>query len=270
MDTLALMERLECLYARFSKREFVHPDPLEFLYDYPDSMDREIVGIIASSLAYGRVGQILKSVSKALDVMPCPRQSLAGMNFHALMDMFEGFRHRFTSGRDLAALMFAVKRVLEDNGSLERYFMSCISPSDDTIIAALSRFVSGICAASGMKTMYLLPDPANGSACKRPLLFLRWMVRHDHVDPGGWSLIPPSMLVVPLDTHMFRISKGLGFTGRNQADLKTAIEITKRFKEISPCDPVKYDFVLTRFGIRPDMDCTVLINSLKTSPSGSR
>jgi hypothetical protein len=35
--------------------------------------------------------------------------------------------------------------------------------------------------------------------------------------------------------------------------MRTALEITSGFKQISPDDPVKYDFVLTRFGIRPDM-----------------
>jgi uncharacterized protein (TIGR02757 family) len=80
------------------------------------------------------------------------------------------------------------------------------------------------------------------------------MVRKDEVDPGGWCGIPPSKLVVPLDTHMHRISLMLGLTKRKQADLRTAVEITQAFKGLSPEDPVRYDFVLTRFGIRPDMD----------------
>ena len=36
--------------------------------------------------------------------------------------------------------------------------------------------------------------------------------------------------------------------------MKTALEITKGFAEIVPHDPVKYDFALTRFGIRDDMN----------------
>lgn len=265
MDTPKLKRIFEDLYTRFNKKEFIHPDPLEFLYNYPDPLDREIAGMIASSLAYGRVEQILKSVSKVLSNLPSPRKSLLMLNFPELLDMFKDFRHRFTSGREIAALLLGIKKVIEVHGSLERYLLSCISPSDTTIIPALSKFAQGIYTASDVKTMYLLPDPAKGSACKRPLLFLRWMIRHDQVDPGGWSALSPSILVVPIDTHMFRISKGLGFTTRNQADLKTALEITKRFKEISPCDPVKYDFVLTRFGIRSDMDYAVFLAGIKTS-----
>ncbi|MDZ7837879.1 MAG: DUF2400 family protein [Actinomycetota bacterium] len=57
---------------------------------------------------------------------------------------------------------------------------------------------------------------------------------------------------MPLDVHMHRISKQLGLTCRKQADMKTAMEITLAFKQISPRDPVKYDFSLTRLGIKKD------------------
>jgi len=80
------------------------------------------------------------------------------------------------------------------------------------------------------------------------------MVRQDDVDPGGWENLPASKLIVPLDTHMHRICLLLKFTSRKQADLRTAIEITEAFRTISPDDPVRYDFALTRLGIRDDAD----------------
>jgi uncharacterized protein (TIGR02757 family) len=83
-------------------------------------------------------------------------------------------------------------------------------------------------------------------------LFLRWMVRQDEIDPGGWN-IDPAKLIVPVDTHMLRITRRLGFTGRKQADLKTAVEISGVFRLFSPEDPAKYDFSLTRMGIHPDV-----------------
>ena len=82
------------------------------------------------------------------------------------------------------------------------------------------------------------------------------MVRCDAVDPGGWNEVPPSMLIVPLDVHMHRISRQLGLTKRLAADLKTAREITGGFKRVAPEDPVKYDFALTRLGILRDDDDT--------------
>ena len=60
---------LEQQYNKYNDRKYVHPDPLEFLYDYKDVRQREIAGLVAASLAYGQVKQILKSVSKVLE---CP------------------------------------------------------------------------------------------------------------------------------------------------------------------------------------------------------
>ena len=102
----------------------------------------------------------------------------------------------------------------------------------------------------------LLPLPDRGSACKRLNLFMRWMVRQDAVDPGGWSGVPLSKLIIPLDTHMHRISRAMGLTSRRQADMGTAMEVTRAFQKFAPDDPLRYDFVLTRLGIRKDMDVT--------------
>ncbi|MCP4693017.1 MAG: DUF2400 domain-containing protein, partial [Desulfobacterales bacterium] len=101
---------------------------------------------------------------------------------------------------------------------------------------------------------HLVALPEKGSACKRMNLFLRWMVREDAVDPGGWEGVPASSLIIPLDTHMHRIGLGLNFTKRKQANMRTALEITEAFKALYPDDPVKFDFALTRLGIRDDLD----------------
>jgi len=89
-------------------------------------------------------------------------------------------------------------------------------------------------------------------------LFMRWMVRRDDVDPGGWKAVKPADLIVPLDTHMHKIGLKFGLTKRRQANIKTAVEITKGFSRFSPKDPVKYDFALTRFGIRNDLEIKML------------
>ena len=84
---------------------------------------------------------------------------------------------------------------------------------------------------------------------------MRWMVRHDDVDPGGWNMIPAADLIVPVDVHMHRVGIQLGFTERKAADARTAGEITDGFRLLSPEDPVKYDFALTRFGIQKMTEC---------------
>lgn len=92
--------------------------------------------------------------------------------------------------------------------------------------------------------LHFFPNPQKGSPCKRINLFLRWMVRSSDVDFGLWTGIKPSQLIIPLDIHIFNVSKKLDITQRNTQTLKTAIDITEFFKKINPEDPLKYDFVL--------------------------
>ena len=68
-DRRKLKKALEKLYERYDWKRYVDPDPLVFLYDYPDVRDREIAGLIASSLAFGGVKQIMASVEKVLSPM---------------------------------------------------------------------------------------------------------------------------------------------------------------------------------------------------------
>ena len=70
----------------------------------------------------------------------------------------------------------------------------------------------------------------------------------------GWGGVSRSQLIVPLDTHLHRISLALGLTRRKQAGLRTAIEVTNAFRTLESNDPVRYDFALTRLGIRSDTD----------------
>ncbi len=242
------------LYDTYNHREFVHPDPLEFLYDYQDLRDREIAGLVASSLAYGGVRQILKGVKSVLDRMESPYAFLKANSRDALTRTFANFKYRFTTGEELALMLYGVRQVVERYGSLQACFVNALRDDDETVIPALTVLVKELSAVFDSRPRSLLPSPTAGSACKRLNLFLRWMVRRDEVDPGGWDEVPASKLIVPLDTHMHRISLQLGLTKRKQANLRTACEITAAFRSIEPEDPVRYDFALTRLGIRDDLD----------------
>ncbi|MFH1653327.1 MAG: TIGR02757 family protein [Pseudomonadota bacterium] len=232
---------LNRLYAKYNKREFVHPDPLEFLYNYDNAGDREVVGLIASALAYGRVAQILKSVSHVLKRLDASKKHLLN------------FKHRFTTGEEISALICGIKKVVKNYGSLEKLFCEGYCKRE-SLNDGLVYFVHELKKAGKHNLSTLLPDPLKKSPCKRLNLYLRWMVRSDAVDPGGWNEIPTSKLIVPLDVHMHRISRKLEMTERKAADIRTAEEITDFFRRIESSDPVKYDFALTRFGIRDDMN----------------
>jgi len=130
-------------------------------------------------------------------------------------------------------------------------------------VPALHLFAEELRDAAGNLEGHLLPRPARGSACKRLNLFLRWMVRRDEIDPGGWDAVSPARLIVPLDTHMHRICGSLGLTKRSQADLQAALEITEAFRAFAPDDPVRYDFAISHLGIRGEGDI------LLSPPAGS-
>jgi len=255
-----LKKKLDNLYSQYNRRRYVHPDPLEFLYSYKEIREREIVGLISSSLAYGRVAQILKSVSLVLDKMnPSPYLFLNKSTYKSIYMTFEGFKHRFAGSGELAALLLGMKNVIERFGSLHKCFLDGLSKDDETIIKAMTLFSTQLIAGKN-KPGHLVAMPEKGSACKRMNLFLRWMIRKDRVDPGGWGGIPLSKLIIPLDTHMHRISLALNLTKRKQANMHTALAITSGFKKIVPEDPVKYDFALTRLGIRNDLDIDYIVD----------
>jgi uncharacterized protein (TIGR02757 family) len=255
---MKLKTRLEKIYRFYNSRRWVHPDPLEFLYLYPDPEDIEIVGLIASSLAYGRVAQILKSVSSILTPMgESPSAYLNKSNKTSLYASFGEFRHRFTDSENIVSMLLGIRNVIKEYGSLHQCFLEGMKANDTTILPALSFLVCELRQSKHSCPGCLLPFPENGSACKKLNLFLRWMVRKDMVDPGCWADINPSMLIIPLDTHMHRICLQLGLTVRKSGDIRTALEITEAFKKMAPEDPVKYDFALTRLGIRNDSDISV-------------
>jgi uncharacterized protein (TIGR02757 family) len=252
MVSAALKESLDDLYARYNRRSMIQPDPLQFLWNYPDPRDREIVALIASSLAYGRVAQILQSVRIALGRVGPPALFLKRSSESALRRTFGGFRHRFTTGEEMAALLYGAKRASERHGSLLACFEAGLRDSEETVLAALSEFVAQLSEPSGGSCGSLLASPADGSACKRLNLFLRWLVRHDAVDPGGWESVGAARLIIPLDVHVHRICRSLGLTRRRSADRRTALEITRAFRLICPGDPIRYDFAISRLGIRKD------------------
>jgi len=252
---------LDKLYMKYNKRRYVHPDPLEFLYNYRDIRDREIAGFIASSLSYGRVAQILNSVSGVMDKMgSSPYLFLMDSDFSSVKKTCKGFKHRFAGDENLTAMLTGLKQVLEEYGSLYACFLKGVGKKDETVLNGLEFFTEKIISGCCGKPGHLIPLVTKGSACKRLNLYLRWMVRKDDVDPGGWNKIPPSMLIIPLDVHMHRISRLIGFTQRKQADMSTALEITSCFRKLVSEDPVKYDFALTRFGIRADMSIDDFMN----------
>jgi uncharacterized protein (TIGR02757 family) len=239
---------LDGLYERFVTRERARRDPVSFLYRYDHPADREIAAVVASSLAYGRVEQILRSVDGALARLgESPAAALRRLSARELFDRFADFRHRVTDGAKLAALLEGVAAARTEHGSLDACFAAARRAGDASILDPLGRFVHAL--DPRRQCGHLLADPAGGSACKRLHLMLRWLVRQDAVDPGGWSCISPAELFMPVDTHVLQWARQSGVTGRKQAARAAAEEITAAFRVIAPHDPTRYDFAIAHAGM---------------------
>lgn len=255
-----LAGQFEEMYRCYNRIEFVDPDPVSVVREFPLLPDREVAGLIASSLAYGRASMIVRSARLVLGMMgKNPYAFVLGASDDHIRVLCEGFRHRFTDQQDLFDLIVSIRNGLTGFGSIENVFASGLNCSGERVLGGLMRLSDVLRKASGNRKNSLLPDPSLGSACKRYHLFLKWMVRQDQIDPGGWSCIGPDELLIPMDTHMHRICSELGLVKRKAADLGSVLEATGSFRKICPRDPARYDFALTRFGIRPDLKIVDLI-----------
>jgi uncharacterized protein (TIGR02757 family) len=258
-----LKARLDELAASFTPDQ-IAPDPLEFPHRYADLADQEVAAFVAAALAYGNVKAIKASVAEALHRMgPSPAAFVRRFDPARDAAAFDGFVHRFNTGEDLAALCLALKRLADAYGSLEEAFLAGDDPGAIDVKPALTAFSAAALAidpwplhagahriprSAGVR--FFFPSPADGSACKRLNLFLRWVARPaDGIDLGLWRRVSPARLVVPLDTHVARIARYIGLTRRRQPSWLMATEVTARLRRLDPADPVRYDFAICRLGI---------------------
>lgn len=259
-QTRRLLDALAQSYAS----DFLDTDPLGLVRRFEDPSDREIAGLLAAGLAYGRVRSIRASLADLFTRMGTrPGRFVDAMDPRRDARRFDGFVHRFTSGRAVAVFLRRVRWVREEAGGLERAFVSGDpDPHGATLGPAIDAFAARLFsdeaptwggpadprAESGAR--WLMPAPAGGSACKRTCLFLRWMVRPDDgVDCGVWSRVRPSRLVLPLDTHLVRVVRALGWSRRATPGWAMALEATACLRRLDPEDPVRFDFALSRLGI---------------------
>ena len=252
MQSSVLKELLENQYLKY-KRKFSSKDPVWVLHEFQDARDIEIAGLITSAYAYGRVEQINKFIKRLFsDIGGNPYEFTINFKKRKDKKYLKGFKYRFNSESDIISLFDVINRNLVKHGSLKNLFLSGYHCNDDNIINALTNFSRSLSLKNNSINKYyhyLVANPANNSTCKRMNLFLRWMVRKDEIDLGVWNEVSPSKLIMPVDTHIARISKKLKLVKRKTLDLKFAVELTKRLKKFDGNDPVKYDFALCHLGI---------------------
>lgn len=257
---MSLKETLDRLYKSYDFKERISNDPIEFPHQFKRPQDIEIAGFIASCFAYGRVDLFKPVIRKILAVMgESPHDFILNFSAKRQKKLFSGLKYRFNSSDDIICLIYALNVMLQQYGSIESLFGGYYKDEDPDIGNGLTGLVATIpdidtSSVYGKNVkpggfLQFFPSPAKGSACKRMNLFLRWMIRDKDIDFGLWERIPKNKLVIPLDTHIARMSRCLGFTKRSSQDWKMAVEITGALKLFDPKDPLKYDFALCHQGI---------------------
>lgn len=235
-------------------------DPVEAPRRYAAPADQEVAGLLAAALAYGRA-DVFKPRLLALLAELGPSPAAFVRRFDPRRDgaRFAGFAYRFHRPGDLGALLCGAGATLRDHGTLGARFAALLG-REGALQPALGAFarelrergatLAGDAMGPARALDHLLPDASRGAACKRLVLYLRWMVRRDEVDLGAWAgVVRPAALVVPLDTHVSRISRLLGLTRRADLSWRTAEEITASLRRLDPEDPVRYDFALCHLGM---------------------
>ncbi|HEX6463530.1 MAG TPA: TIGR02757 family protein, partial [Vicinamibacterales bacterium] len=260
MERRELGDRLERLYDAYNRQDAA-ADPVQIVRRYSTPGDQEVVGFCAAALAFGRVASVLNTVETLAKTLgPEPDAYVRRFDPGAPHPELRAMVHRWIRGIDVVALLWVLRQMIDQSGSIEGFFLEGYDPAAVDVGAALDSFSRramelDLGAAYGRRVpkqkgvRYFFPRPSAGSGCKRMNLFLRWMVRRDEVDLGAWTRIPPSRLIVPLDTHVIRLGRCLGLTRYTSPGWKMAAEVTASLRAIDPDDPVRFDFSLCHVGM---------------------
>ena len=225
------------------------PDPLLVASRYSD----EYIILLCALFAYGKASLIVKFLD-TLDF------SLLDNSEEKIERELENFYYRFQNSVDIK-MIFKTFRRMKQEDSLNNIFVMAYK-KENSVLDGLDAVINQIHEVSNYKSQgftFLVSKPfkrdkennikeIGNAPYKRWNMFLRWMVRKDELDLGLWNGVDKKDLVLPLDTHTFKVSQKMGILKRKTYDLKSAIEITDKLKQFDKQDPIKYDFALYRIG----------------------
>jgi uncharacterized protein (TIGR02757 family) len=225
------------------------PDPLMIARYYKD----EYISLICALFAYGNAKQIVKFLD-SLDF------DLLNQSELTIKQELKNHYYRFQNRDDVVSIFVALRRLKQEN-SLKDIFQIGYSKNQNILegIDKIIRTIKELYEYDSDGYRFLIGNvfkrDKNGdikyignSPYKRYNMFLRWLVRDDNIDMGLWKNVDKKDLIIPLDTHTFRISQQLGLLKRKTYDLKSAILITDKLKQFDELDPIKYDFAIYRLG----------------------
>jgi len=247
---------LDAKVALYNQPNFIANDPISIPHLFTKKQDIEIMGFWAATLAWGQRPTIIKKCKELIALMDgAPHDFIMNHEDIDLKKLLH-FKHRTFNDIDTLYFIAFFRYHYEQYESLEDAFLSTASlkgECDEPVEIYLNHFRSYFFSLPDYphRTKKHISSPSQKSTCKRLNMFLRWMVRRDDkgVDFGIWTRIKPSELIMPCDLHVDRVARHLKLIIRKQTDWQTAVELTKRLRQLDADDPVKYDFALFGLGI---------------------
>ncbi len=249
---MRLSKRDATLKQRLDEEVSLRNTSAEVTHERPDPIlvarahNEEYAALVCALFAYGKVDNIIKFLD-SLDM------GLIEEDEKVIRKRLKSHYYRFQNAEDVIQFFITLSR-LKKEISLNTLFLQGYQKNEDVI--------EGINTI--LQKMYTLNDyqsrgytfligkvtqKRKGSgALKRWNMYLRWMVRHDKIDLGLWTGVNTKDLILPLDTHTFKMGHSLGLLKRKSYDLEAAWEMTQKLKSFDERDPVKYDFALYRLG----------------------
>ena len=254
MSREEMRDLLERLHDRYNNESFIEADPISVPHSFTNTVDREIAGFLAATIAWGNRRAIVQSAHRMMRYMDNAPEDFVRNATQSDMEYLRTYVHRTFNGVDFQDFVRGLRHIITKWGSVGNYFESRYEEHGD-LRPVFSDFRRDFFAVEhDAHCEKHLSSIDKGAACKRLCMYLRWFVRHDDrgVDFGLWRRIPMSALYMPLDIHTGRMGRNLGLFGRKQSDWKAVEELTASLRELHVDDPVRYDYSLFGLGISGD------------------
>ena len=260
MSDFNLKDFLDNKVEEYNQPNFIPNDPICIPHLFTQKQDIEILGFIASILAWGQRKTIINKCKELIERM-------GGSPYDFIMHHQEddlrsllGFKHRTFNDTDLLYFVAFFRYHYTRFDSLEDAFLigqEHVKPTEISIEMSLNEFKQYFFSLPDfpLRTKKHVSSPAQKSTCKRLNMFLRWMVRRDNkgVDFGIWTRIAPSQLICPCDVHVERVARKFHLITLDKLQWKAALELSANLSQLDEADPVKYDFALFGLGVEREM-----------------
>ncbi len=237
----------------YNAPEFIDNDPVQIPHRFSLKQDIEITGFLTATISWGTRKSIINDAEKMLTFMEhSPYEFIRNVSVKELESLENRSIHRTFNGEDFREFILNLKRIYEENESLESLFS--IQGNEANFYHSLERFRQIFIGNAQHRSHKHVSSTYKNSSAKRLMMFLRWMVRKDRkgVDFGIWETIDTKSLSIPLDVHTGNISRKLNLIQRKQNDWKTVEELELAIRKFDPADPAKYDFALFGLGVSGD------------------